>query len=193
MLKEEEQKMLEDEKSKEWARQGKSKKKEKTKQKSSKPKPPVEVFETACFSFIQEAVMDAFMRSLPADFGNDHLFCVLIAQALFRLMHQLIADGMNMVPKDVMPKIPLAMQVIDNGQVVVSVDTDSEVHHFVASGIKTYISYKEIKTTYQGCRRKRESSKGPTKQSSQGHLHHERSNWPLECDGRVAERHPRDT
>jgi hypothetical protein len=108
-------------------------------------------------------------------------------------MHQWIADGMNMVPKDVMPKIPLAMQVIDNGQVVVSVDTDSEVHRSVASGIKTYISYKEIEMTYQSCRRKRESLKGPTKQSSQGHFHHERSNHPFECDGHVAERHPRDT
>jgi hypothetical protein len=53
-------------------------------------------------------------------------------------MRQWIADGMNMVPKDVMPKIPSAMQVIDNGQVVVSVNTDSEVHRFVTSGIKTY-------------------------------------------------------
>lgn len=83
VLKEEERKMLEDEKAREWAQQGKSKKKEKKKRKSSKPKPPVEVFETACFSFIQEAAMDAFMRSLPADFGNDHLFCILIAQVLF--------------------------------------------------------------------------------------------------------------
>ncbi len=82
--------------------------------------------------------MNAFMRSLPADFGIDHLFCILIAQVLFRLMHQWIADGMNMVPKDVMPKIPLAMHMNDNGQVVVSVDTDLEVHHFVASSIKTY-------------------------------------------------------
>ena len=163
MLKEEEQKMLEDEKSREWARQGKSKKKEKKKRKSSKPKPPVEVFETACFSFIQEAVMDAFMRSLPADFGNDHLFCVLIAQALFRLMHQWIADGMNMVPKDVMPKIPLAMQVNDNGQVVVSVDTDSEVHHFVASGIKTYrtLATKRLKRLTRAAEEREKAQKAP--------------------------------
>jgi hypothetical protein len=84
-------------------------------------------------------------------------------QALFRLMHQWIADGMNMVPKDVMPKIPSAMQVIDNGQVVVSVDTDSEVHRFVASGIKTYrtLATKRLKRLTRAAEEREKAQKAP--------------------------------
>jgi hypothetical protein len=50
----------------EWQALGKQKKQ------SSSPKPPEEVFETACFSFIQcgEAMKD-FMEGLPVPLGSD--------------------------------------------------------------------------------------------------------------------------
>jgi hypothetical protein len=84
--------------------------------------------------------MDAFMKSLPSGFGQDHLFCVLITQSLHRLVRQLVADGMKMAPPDVMPKIPgMKSKVANrNSQVIVSVDTDSEVHRFVTSAINVY-------------------------------------------------------
>lgn len=120
-------------------RQGKSTKK-KEKKKKSTIKPPVEVFETVCFKFMQGPAMDAFMKSLPSDFGQDRLFCVLITQSLRRLVRQWVADGMKMAPPDVMPKVPGMKSIVANrnSQVVVSVDTNSEVHHFVASAINVY-------------------------------------------------------
>jgi hypothetical protein len=139
VLKEMTQQVLDEEKAKEQARQGKSTKK-KEKRKKSTVKPPVEVFKTACFKFIQGSAMDAFMKSLPSDFGQDRLFCMLISQSLHRLVCQWVADGMKMAPPDVMPKIPGMKSILANrkSQVIVFVDTDSEVHHFVASAINVY-------------------------------------------------------
>jgi hypothetical protein len=100
----------------------------------------MEVFETACFKFIQGLAMGAFMKLLPSRFGQDHLFCMLITQSLHQLEHQWVADGMKMAPPDVMPKIPGMKSIVANrnSQVIVSVDTDSEVHHFIMSAINVY-------------------------------------------------------
>jgi hypothetical protein len=138
VLKEADREALEDEKAQEQARKGITRQKEKKKRKTSKPKPPTEVFETACFRFIQGAAMDEFMTTLPSDFGEDRLFCILIAQALFRLVRHWMADAINTVPKDIMPQILPSREANNKGQVVVSVDTDSEVHRFVASAVRVY-------------------------------------------------------
>jgi hypothetical protein len=47
---------------------------------------------------------------------------------------------MKMAPPDVMPKIPgMKSKVANrNSQVIVSVDTNSEVHRFVTSAINVY-------------------------------------------------------
>lgn len=107
--------------------------------------------------------MDAFMTSLPSDFEEDCLFSVLIAQALFWLICQWMADAINMVPNDIMPKIPSSIGANNNGQIVISDNTDSDVHHFITSAISAYrtIAVKKLKWLKRAVKERMEEGKAP--------------------------------
>jgi hypothetical protein len=114
----------------------------KRKKKGSSPKPPEEVFETACFSFIQHGnTMKDFMDSLPASLGSDRLFSVLIVQSLFRLCRDWVLEAMNSAPDEHSPSIPKTDKDSDEFRVLVSIDKDSEVHRFVASAVCTEMKW----------------------------------------------------
>jgi hypothetical protein len=110
--------------------------------------PPEEVFETACFSFIQNGnELKSFMKALPTPLGSERLFAVLILQSVFRLCRDWILEAMNSAPEKFSQSSTRNKQESGSFHVLVTVDMDSEVHRFVGSAACTEIkaAKKEMK------------------------------------------------
>jgi hypothetical protein len=69
--------------------------------------PPEEVFETACFSFIQcDEDMKDLMEALPVSLGTNRLFTVLIIQSLFQLCQDWDFEAVMSAPDECSPSTP---------------------------------------------------------------------------------------
>jgi hypothetical protein len=120
----------------------------KRKKRAAPLQPPEEVFETACFSFIQRHEdMKDLMEALPVSLGTDRLFTVLIIQSLFRLCRDWVFEAVTSALDEFSPSTPKTKRKSNEFCLLVPVDKDSEVHRFVASAVCTEmkLTRKELK------------------------------------------------
>jgi hypothetical protein len=138
-------KLENDEAKRKWDESGKDEKERKKKKKPKKPtvrRAGTSPFQKSCFEFIQGQKILDFVIKLPTSMRGDRLFAVILLKELWKLLSTWVKQSIESLPVDIAPNVPMLKSKFEvrtdqSTDTIRSIDEDSEVHRFIASGILT--------------------------------------------------------